>query len=176
MQPPITHQPSNFTTVSRPTATTSTPNASIYELPSGEVLVGKQPSVSWEAGVGFCLSAEDGEPLEAHGKYWADRSKISSLGESWEPASEPSNGSFDRQDTTSPTQPLSPSEITSWLNAVTIDDQKLSPITHGSFERGVMGSMSVNDILMIKGLIDPGVYVDYADLEKFSFKQCNNSS
>jgi len=42
------------------------------------------------------------------------------------------------------------------------------PFTPPSFERGVIASMSVNDILMVKGLISPAVYVDFFDLGSFS--------
>ena len=37
-----------------------------------------------------------------------------------------------------------------------------------SFERGIIASMSANDILMLKGLINPAVYVDSFDLGLFS--------
>ena len=42
------------------------------------------------------------------------------------------------------------------------------PLTLAPFERGVIASMSVNDILMVKGFINPVVYVDFFDLGLFS--------
>ena len=42
------------------------------------------------------------------------------------------------------------------------------PLTPGSFERGVIASMSANDILMVKGLLNPVVYIDFFDLGLFS--------
>ena len=42
------------------------------------------------------------------------------------------------------------------------------PLTPASFERGVSASMSANDTLMLKGLINPAVYVDFFDLGLFS--------
>ena len=44
------------------------------------------------------------------------------------------------------------------------------PLTSDSFERGVIASMTVNDILMIKGLINPAVYyIQFFDLSLFKF-------
>jgi hypothetical protein len=48
------------------------------------------------------------------------------------------------------------------------DNEKVPPLIPTSFEKGIIGGMSMNDILMIKGLIDPGLYVQYMFLELFS--------
>jgi len=61
----------------------------------------------------------------------------------------------------------SPFDIPLWYQKVKSGPEPL-PLTHGSFERGVIASMTVNDILMVKGLIDPAVYVQFLDLGSFS--------
>jgi hypothetical protein len=90
------------------------------------------------------------------------------------------NGSCNSQDLEDkprdPSQYWFPSEILAWSNMVIEADDtrsgdissKMSPLTHTYFEKGVIGGLSTNDILMIKGLIDPGVYVRYLHLELFS--------
>ena len=45
---------------------------------------------------------------------------------------------------------------------------KVTPLIPKSFEKGIIGSMSTNDFLMIKGLIDPMLYVQYMHLDVFS--------
>lgn len=41
-------------------------------------------------------------------------------------------------------------------------------LTPTPFERGVIASMSTNDILMVKGLINPPVYLQFFNLSLFS--------
>lgn len=67
----------------------------------------------------------------------------------------------------SPTRPTS-LDILLWYENVADLESMPEPLPHGSFKRGVIGSQSVNDILMIKGLIDPLVYVQFLDLSVFS--------
>jgi hypothetical protein len=57
-----------------------------------------------------------------------------------------------------PTGP-SPSDILSWYEQVAESAPEPLPLIPGSFERGIIGGMSTNDVLMIKGLIDPPVYL-----------------
>jgi hypothetical protein len=45
---------------------------------------------------------------------------------------------------------------------------KVPPLILTPFEKGIIGGLSTNDMLMIKGLIDPGLYVQYIHLELFS--------
>lgn len=70
-----------------------------------------------------------------------------------------------------PTICLSSLDIMSWsqnvVNAVP-EPVLTSTSTSTSFERGVIPSMSVNDILMVKGLITPPVYLQFFDLSLFS--------
>ena len=56
-----------------------------------------------------------------------------------------------------PTGPSS-SDILSWYEQVAESAPEPLPLMPGSFERGVIGGMSTNDVLMIKGLIDPPVH------------------
>ena len=46
--------------------------------------------------------------------------------------------------------------------------EPLLPLTRTPLERGVIGGQSVNDTLMIKGLIDTQVYLHFFDLSSFS--------
>jgi hypothetical protein len=45
---------------------------------------------------------------------------------------------------------------------------KVLPLIPTSFEKGIIGGMSTNNFLMIKGLIDPRLYVQFMHLELFS--------
>ena len=63
---------------------------------------------------------------------------------------------------------LSSSDILSWYEQVAESAPEPLPLIPGSFERGVIGGMSTNDDLMIKGLIDPPVYIQFLDLSSFS--------
>ncbi|KAI0288058.1 hypothetical protein BC826DRAFT_1033499 [Russula brevipes] len=47
---------------------------------------------------------------------------------------------------------------------------KMPPPPHipTPFEEGIIGGLSTNDFLMIRGLIDPGLYIQYLHLELFS--------
>jgi hypothetical protein len=58
-------------------------------------------------------------------------------------------------------------DIMSWSQKVVNSEPELL-LTPTSFERGVTASMSVNDILMVKGLINPSVYLQFFDLSSFS--------
>lgn len=63
----------------------------------------------------------------------------------------------------------SSSDIISWYEKVVGDGVEPLPLTSAPYERGVVGGSSTNDILMIKGLIDPRVYIHLFDLSRFSF-------
>lgn len=61
-------------------------------------------------------------------------------------------------------------DIISWSeNVVSCGPELLPPLTPSPFHRGVLGGPSVNDILMIKGLIHPVVYIDFLNLSFFTF-------
>jgi hypothetical protein len=60
------------------------------------------------------------------------------------------------------------SDILSWNEKVVNSVQEPPPLAPDSFERGTIGSMSVNDVLMTKGLIEPCQYVQFFNLRSFS--------
>ena len=60
-------------------------------------------------------------------------------------------------------------DIISWYEKVVDCRAEPLPFTPASFERGVIGGLSTNDILMIKGLIAPPVYIQFLDLGSFSY-------
>jgi len=62
----------------------------------------------------------------------------------------------------------SSSDIALWSQEVVESGPKPLPLTHTSFEKGVIPSMSANDVLMIKGLISPAIYIQFFDLASFS--------
>ena len=63
---------------------------------------------------------------------------------------------------------LSSPDVSSWNEQVVEFTPEPLPLIPGSFERGVIGGMSTNDVLMIKGLIDPLQYIQFFDLSVFS--------
>jgi len=64
---------------------------------------------------------------------------------------------------------LSSADIVGWSWKVINSRPEPPPLTSDSFERGAIASMAVNDILMIKGLINPAVYIQFFDLSLFKF-------
>jgi hypothetical protein len=148
----------------------SSRDTSTSELLSGEVLLGVAPDVSWEYENGLQLTAGTVEQLKT--VEWELEWDDLRLKGSARVDSELGYWSSDdaQDDETKPCEPtLSSADILDWLNR--IDDGVIPqylPPSPASFEKGVMRSMSVNDILMVRGLIDPGVYVRYLDLASFS--------
>jgi hypothetical protein len=59
-------------------------------------------------------------------------------------------------------------DIVSWYENITKSTLEPLPLILSSFKRGVIDDQSVNDILMIKGLIDPPVHIQFLDLSSFS--------
>ena len=60
-------------------------------------------------------------------------------------------------------------DIMSWYeNVVDCKPVPFLPLTPTPFEKGTIGGPSVNDFLMIKGLIHPALYVQFLDLRPFS--------
>jgi hypothetical protein len=59
-------------------------------------------------------------------------------------------------------------DIVSWSQEVVNSVPEPLVLTSTFFERGVIASMSVNDILMVKGLINPSVYLQFFNLNSFS--------
>ena len=64
---------------------------------------------------------------------------------------------------------LPPFDVVSWYgNLVNCAPEPLLPLTPTPFERGKFGGQSVNDVLMIRGLIHPPVYLQFFDLSFFT--------
>jgi hypothetical protein len=55
-------------------------------------------------------------------------------------------------------------DIKSWYQNVINSEPETPSLVPTPFERGVIASLSVNDILMIRGLIHPLVYVQFINL------------
>jgi hypothetical protein len=113
------------------------------------------PLLGEESGTGLQLSDGDGEQLD-----------IATLYEGFSETSVSSNESRGWQDTEKArNQCSSRSDIVAWSNMITDENEKTSskvtPLTPTPFENGIIGGLSTNDLLMIKGLIDPGLYVQY---------------
>ena len=62
----------------------------------------------------------------------------------------------------------SSSDIISWYQTVIYSELEPPSLIPTPFEKGVIGGMSVNDVLMVKGLIHPLVYLQFMDLTSFS--------
>ena len=149
---------------------------STFELPSGEILVCTSPLISWKGGDGLQLTAVN--ELTAVNKLQPKMHDVEleplhqAIEEDFELISELSGGSSEAQDVESkPPNATSLVDVLDWLTHV--DDSKGTtqqplPLYPTPFKRGIIGSMSSNDILMIRGLIDPGLYVQYTDLSSFS--------
>jgi len=59
-------------------------------------------------------------------------------------------------------------DILSWSQNVVDSRPEPLPFTPTPFKRGVISNMSANDILMVRGLIKPTVYIQFVDLSLFS--------
>ena len=169
MRPHITFGPA--TSVHRADhSARSVPDGATFELASGQVAISATPLLSWGSGAGLQLSDGDGEQLDMNYEE-TDLTRETTL----EGLSETiSNESREWQDPEEKTrdQGWSPSDIVDWSSMIIDENEKTSskvpPLIPTCFEKGILGGMSTNDLLMIKGLIDPGLYVQYMHLELFS--------
>jgi len=185
---PIDHQSCHDTTFSMkkpttaygtPTTHSSSPNPNqdvhTFEPPSGQIVLGTTPCFSWD-GDGLMLTAGDKGLVEMGDVQHADKGIITSVtsllaaSEAWGVRTVNGTEDSDNIDAIKEKPPTCPtsSDITSWYEKVAESAPKPLPLIPGSFERGVIGGQSVNDILMIKGLIDPPVYIQFLDLSTFS--------
>jgi hypothetical protein len=154
----------------------SVPDGTTFELASGQVAISVIPHLSWGSGAGLQLSDGDGEQLDMNYKETdLTRESIATFHEGFsETISVSSNESREWQDPDEKTrdQCWSPSDIVDWSNMIIDENEKtlskVPPLIPTSFEKGIIGGMSTNDFLMIKGLIDPSLYVQYMHLELFS--------
>ena len=68
-----------------------------------------------------------------------------------------------------PAMGLSSFDIVSWSeNVVNPGAEPVPQLIPTSFKKGVISGSSANNVLMIKGLIDPPVYVQFLELSSFS--------
>ena len=58
-------------------------------------------------------------------------------------------------------------DVKSWSEKVVDCVPTTLPLTPSPFERGIIGGQSVNDVLMIRGLIPPPTYFHFFDLSSF---------
>jgi hypothetical protein len=156
----------------------SVPDRATFELASGQVAVSVIPHLSSGGGAGLQLSDGDGEQLDM--KYKEPDLTHQTIATIFEGFSEMISVSFNDSESREWQDPeektrdqcWSPLDIVDWSNMIIDENEKtlskVPPLLPTSFEKGIIGGMSTNDLLMIKGLIDPGLYVQYMHLELFS--------
>ncbi|KAI0288056.1 hypothetical protein BC826DRAFT_971785 [Russula brevipes] len=156
----------------------SVPDGATFKLASGQVAVSVIPHLSRRRGAGLQLSDGDGEQLDMNYKETdLTHETIATFLEGFsETISVSSSESREWQDPEKTCdqydQCWSPSDIIDWSNMIIDENEKtlseVPPLIITPFEKGTIGGLSTNDLLMIKGLIDPGLYVQYMHLELFS--------
>jgi hypothetical protein len=139
------------------------------ELPSGQILLGTTPSLSWDRD-GILLTPREGL-AKMEDVQCTDKSLVSwaatPTSEAWdfrtlEGFQADDDDLDDIEDAEeSPSGCLTSFDIMSWYDKVVDSGLEPLPLTPSPFERGVMGGLSVNDVLMIKGLIDPRAYIQF---------------
>jgi len=148
-----------------------------FELPSGEILLGTA-SVSWDRDE-LQLTPGDEGLVEMGDVQRADKGIIAgalslpATSEVWDVQTimgTDDSDDIDHIEDVKEKPSVCPSslDILSWYEKVVESMPEPLPLIRGSFERGVIGGQSVNDILMIKGLIYPPVYIQFLDLSVFS--------
>ncbi|KIL64794.1 hypothetical protein M378DRAFT_162958, partial [Amanita muscaria Koide BX008] len=164
----LTKQP--IITYGTPTTHSSNRNTRSFELPSGQILLGTIPS--------FSITPGHEGLVETGDVQCADKGIVTGVMslpvtcEAWDVQTIKGTEASDDIDATEdveekpPTGPSS-SDILSWYEQVAESAPEPLPPIPGFFERGVIGGMSTNDVLMIKGLIDPPVYIQFLDLSLF---------
>ena len=149
-----------------------------FEPPSGQISLGATPSFSRD-GDELLLADEDEGLAEMGDVVHADKGIVTRamslpvMYGGWDIQSiegtETSNDINTIKDVDEqPPTGLSSPDVSSWNEQVVEFTPEPLPLIPGSFERGVIGGMSTNDVLMIKGLIDPLQYIQFFDLSVFS--------
>jgi len=156
----------------------STPHqvASSVELPSGQILFGPMTSVSLD-GDGLLMAVDEGsaEPVSVT----SNKGSVTTLRTTmdWDAQSAELTEDSDTIDESTEASdvdgkfknPLPPFDVVSWYgNVVDRAPEPLLSLTPTPFERGKFGGQSVNDVLMIRGLIHPPVYLQFFDLSLFT--------
>jgi hypothetical protein len=154
------------------------------QLPSGQVVFGTTPVVSWDK-AGLLLTSREEELADmgdAHKQHACEGIVAPSIthlssatSEAWDVQTPEGGEDLDNiggvEDVSDVKPTISPSscDISTWIDNVVIDPGAEPPtLTPSSFKKGVIGSMSVNDILMIKGCIEVPAYTQFLDLRSFS--------
>jgi len=153
------------------------------ELPSEQILFGTTPSVLLDR-EGLLLTVPDEGSAEPISETRANKGFITSsrVTRAWDAQSTELTNDSDVTDESTEAESTEaldvdgkskiymPSlDVISWYEkVVNCALEPLLPLTPTPFERGVIGSQSVNDILMIKGLINTQAYLHFFDLLSFS--------
>jgi len=177
MQPTIIH-------LGTQTTHSSSQDPHTFKLPSGQILLGTIPSFSQDGDELLLTAGHEG--LVEMGDVMAEKGIATvamSLPVTYEASDMQSIEGTETSDNIDamedveeqPPTGLSSSEVSSWVEQVAESMPEPLPLLPGSFERGVIGGMSTNDMLMIKGLIDPPVYIQFFDLSLFSHHSTNSS-
>jgi hypothetical protein len=139
-----------------------------FDLPSGQILLRTTPSFSQD-GDELLLRAGHEGLAEVGDVQHGDKGIVTgaiSLPVTWDVQSVEGTEMPDNIDDLEnfkgqPPTCFSSSEISSWYEQVPKFVLEPLHLISRSFERGVIGGMSTNDVLMIKGLIDPLEYVQF---------------
>lgn len=84
--------------------------------------------------------------------------------EAWSGIEDPGTEDLDASDINAVRDKSLSLDIKSWCQNVINSEPEPPSLVPTPFERGVIASLSVNDILMIRGLIHPLVYVQFINL------------
>ena len=149
-----------------------------FELPSGQILIGIMPSVSLDT-EGLVLHTSGSQVTrEPKGITHPTKCIVSSLAltiasDTWDVQTGGDDSDIvDERTEASAVEAKSEIDsllvfVKSWSEKVVDCVPTLLPLTPSPFERGVIGGQSVNDVLMIKGLIPPPTYFHFFDLSSF---------
>jgi hypothetical protein len=177
---PIHHPSRNDTTFNNvPILTSGAPTMwgkHAVERPLGPILLGMPTHFVWDTDEKLVI---DGPPFSARaeGLLKEDLEHVEGdiiTGIAGSPVTrEARTGSKDWDDTddvesVQDESEIYPLDITSWHQKVVNPEPEPPSLVRTPFERGVIGSMSVNDVLMVKGLIQPFVWIQFMDLQSFS--------
>jgi hypothetical protein len=144
--------------------------ASSVELPSGQIVSGTMPPVSLDRdGLLLTVVAEPTSVTSAN-KSFITSSRATMAWDTQSTKLTKDSDAIDESTEGSDVDKtyLPSSDIISWYeNMVDCAPEPLLPLPPTPFERGNIGGQSVNDVLMIKGLIHPPVYLQFFDLNSF---------
>ena len=147
-------------------------------LPHGQVLVGTAPSVTLGTDGLVLTLGEDGGTKDTHVPSKSSASEISLVSASiWDAQTFGTIEEFeDMKDLKPVAHPirLCSADIYSWYVHVLISCSGMEtlcppPLVPSPFQGGALGGMRTNDILMIKGLLHPSIFIEFFDLSSPRF-------